>query len=93
MKKILIGVLFLSLYSWAGIFYTCSGCHGSDGGKKALGKSKIIKGWDKMKIENALNGYKNKTYGSYSKKIMQNQVKRLSQKDIKELAILISNFK
>ena len=93
MVKIFLGILFLSIYSWAGIFYSCAGCHGFDAGKKALGKSRVIKGWSVVKIEHALNGYKNRTYGSYSKKIMYGQVKRLSSKDIKELALMISNFK
>lgn len=74
------------------LYQTCKGCHGSDASKKALGKSAIIKGWSEDKIYNALNGYKDNTYGGAMKGVMVGQVKKLSDSDIKELAKYISNF-
>lgn len=74
------------------LYVKCAGCHGQDGGQHALGKSQIIKGWDKDKIKEALLGYKNGTYGSNMKGIMKGQVMNLSEDDINALAGHISNF-
>jgi cytochrome c553 len=76
----------------AQLFGACAGCHGSDASKKALGKSAVIKGWDSAKIESALNGYKNGTYGGAMKGIMKGQVSKLSSSDIKKLAAHIAKF-
>lgn len=61
--------------------------------KKALGKSQIIKGWDAKKIEDALHGYKNGTYGKAMKGVMKGQVARLSDADIKAVSKYISSIK
>jgi len=74
------------------LFIACSGCHGADASKQALGKSAIIKGWDSTKIENALLGYKNGTYGAAMKGIMKGQVAKLSSSDIKKLSAHIAKF-
>jgi len=76
----------------AQLFTACAGCHGSDASKKALGKSAVIKGWDTAKIESALNGYKNGTYGAAMKGIMKGQVSKLSTSDIKKLSSYIAGL-
>lgn len=75
------------------LFAKCSSCHGSNAEKKALGKSQIIKGWDKQKVSDALNGYKNGTYGGDMKGIMKGQVATLSNEDIDKLSTFIASIK
>ncbi len=74
------------------LFKLCSGCHGINGEKQALGKSKVIKGWEATKVEEALNGYKTGTYGGAMKSLMKSQVLKLSDTDIKALAEHISKL-
>lgn len=92
MKKIIfatvLGTVSLMAASWA----PCAACHGANAEKKALGKSQVIKGWEASKVEAALNGYKNGTYGGPMKGVMKGQVARLSEADIKDLAAQVSNF-
>jgi cytochrome c553 len=76
----------------AALFTPCKGCHGTDASKKALGKSAVIKGWDENKIFEALNGYKNGTYGGTMKGLMVGQVKSLSEDKLKSLAKYISTL-
>jgi cytochrome c553 len=74
------------------IFKACIGCHGVSAEKPALGKSKVIKGWDAAKVEEALNGYKNGTYGGAMKALMKGQASKLSDNDIKAVAEYISKL-
>ena len=74
------------------LYSSCAACHGSDGSKKALGKSEVIKGWDASKVEQALNGYKDGTYGGPMKGVMKGQVMKLGDSDIKTLSTYISNL-
>ncbi|MEN4045388.1 c-type cytochrome [Sulfurimonas sp. NWX367] len=76
----------------AKLFTACSSCHGAHAEKKALGKSQIIKGWDKTKIITALKGYKDGTYGGAMKAVMKGQAAKLSDADIKALAEYISKL-
>ena len=71
---------------------SCMACHGATAEKKALTKSQVIKGWVSTKIEDALHGYKNKTYGGTMKTIMEGKAKNLSDEDIKALAGYISKL-
>ena len=74
------------------IYKKCAGCHGLNGEKKALNKSEIIKNWDASKIESALKGYKDGTYGGTMKGLMKSQVSSLSDKEISELAQYITTL-
>ncbi len=74
------------------IFTVCAGCHGQKAQNKALGVSKVIAGWSAEKIEDALNGYKNGTYGGAMKSVMQAQASKLSSDDIKAVAKYISQL-
>jgi len=74
------------------LYLKCSGCHGQNAEKIALGKSKVLKGWEKEKILNALIGYKNGTYGSSMKALMAGQVKNLSDKDIEDVSVYIGTL-
>lgn len=75
------------------LFLKCAGCHGQNGEKPALGKSLVIQGWDKQKTIDALNGYKNDTYGSVMKGVMKSQVLSLNDSEIEALAEYISTLK
>lgn len=74
------------------LFAACAGCHGQNGEKKALGKSAIIKGWDKQKLIDALNGYKDGSYGGPMKGVMKGQVATKSDAEIEALSTFISNL-
>ncbi|UTJ07925.1 c-type cytochrome [Arcobacter roscoffensis] len=74
------------------LFASCAACHGQNGEKAALGKSQIIKGWDKQQVLDALNGYKNGTYGGAMKGVMTGQVATKTDAEIDALATYISNL-
>jgi cytochrome c553 len=74
------------------LYQVCSGCHGVDGSKAALGKSQIIKGWSVQKTVDALQGYKNGTYGGTMKGLMGSQVSKLSDAQITALGEHISKL-
>ncbi|RXJ98729.1 cytochrome C [Arcobacter sp. CECT 8986] len=93
MKKIVLGTLIAAASLMAANFAQCASCHGAKAEKKALGKSHVIAGWPADKIEKALHGYKDGSYGGAMKGVMKGQVARLSDADIKELAKTISSFK
>jgi cytochrome c553 len=75
-----------------GLYMKCAACHGANAQNPALGKSQIIKGWEVSKTVDALNGYKNDTYGGAMKGVMKSQVSSLSDNDIKALAAFISTL-
>ncbi|WP_321312009.1 c-type cytochrome [Halarcobacter sp.] len=75
-----------------GIYLKCAGCHGSSAEKPALGKSQVIKGWDKDKIVSSLNGYKDGTYGGVMKGVMKSQVANMTQEDIEAVSEYIATF-
>jgi len=78
--------------SGAEIFQACTACHGTNGEKPALKKSKIIKGWDAAKVSAALNGYKDGTYGGSMQALMIGQVGFLSDDEIEAVSVYISKL-
>jgi cytochrome c553 len=90
MKKILIATslfacaLFAS--DGAALYKKCATCHGANGEKVALGKSKIIKDMSKADFIAAMKGYKDGSYGGPMKGLMKGQVASLSDADIEALA-------
>jgi cytochrome c553 len=99
MKKLLLSVVLLVVtasFAFAdgkALYAKCAGCHGVNAQNKALGKSKVIKGWKKSKIVKALKGYKKGTYGGAMKGIMKGQVATYSDKQISQVADYISKLK
>ncbi|EJF06198.1 Cytochrome c553 [Thiovulum sp. ES] len=75
------------------LFAKCAACHGQNAEKSALVKSQVIAGWDAAKIETALNGYKDGSYGGAMKGLMKGQVATLTDQEIIDLAIYISSLK
>jgi cytochrome c553 len=74
------------------VFKACSSCHGVHGEKAALGKSKVIKGWSAQQVTDALNGYKDGTYGGSMKGLMKTQANMLSPQKIEILSKYISTL-
>ncbi len=74
------------------LYKSCTGCHGANGEKKALGKSQVIKGWSVEKTTTALNGYKAGTYGGTMKGMMKGQVSKLSTSEIKAISEYVSKL-
>lgn len=73
------------------LYAKCTGCHGADGAKTALG-NKALKGLPADTIAKALAGYKAKTFGGAKKGMMEGAAANLSDADIKALAAYISKF-
>ncbi len=86
MKKVLILTAILAGAAFANPYAKCVACHGANGEKVALGKSKIMKDMTKQEIIDSLKGYKDGTYGGPMKAIMKPQVAGLSDADIQAIA-------
>jgi len=98
LNKVLLGLTLigsLSAVSANGLdtYKKCAGCHGVNAEKKALGKSQVIQGWKATKTIEALNGYKDGTYGGSMKALMKGQVNPLTQADIEAVAKYIESKK
>jgi len=93
MKKIVIAsiaTLALATASMAAVNgKACTSCHGADFGKKALGKSKIVKDLTHAEIATALKGYKTGSYGGPMKGLMKGQVAKYSDADLEAFAATI----
>lgn len=71
----------------------CAGCHGFKANKKAFGKSRMINGWNKTKLQNVLNGYEENSFKDHLKNVMKKQIQVIKDHD-KELIIdYIDNLK
>lgn len=77
----------------ASLYKKCAGCHGMDGSKIALGKSKNISQMSEEELNTAMNGYKDGSYGGAMKGLMKGQVARLSKDDIALISKHIANLK
>ncbi|UFS63116.1 c-type cytochrome [Sulfurimonas sp. HSL-3221] len=93
MKKslLLITILGVALSAADGqaLFNKCAACHGANGEKHALGKSKVINTMTPAEIETALSGYKDGTYGGSMKALMKGQAASLDETQIKTIAEFI----
>ncbi|WP_321315528.1 c-type cytochrome [Halarcobacter sp.] len=93
MKKLVMAVTVVACsisFSSATELYTkCVQCHGANGEKVALGKSKIIKDMSKADFVAAMKGYQDGSYGGPMKAIMKPQAAGLSDADIQAIADFI----
>ena len=71
----------------------CAACHGVNGEKVALGKSKVINAMSEKELTDAMNGYKDGTYGGPMKGLMKGQVAKLSADEINSLSAYIVTLK
>jgi cytochrome c553 len=86
MKKIILLTTILACAAFANPYEKCVACHGANGEKAAMGKSKIIKDMTKADFIAALKGYKAGTYGGALKALMKGQVTTLSDSDMEAIA-------
>jgi len=86
LKVLTLGSLLASSALYAVNTAGCSGCHGANFEKKAMGKSKVVKDLSKEDIVNALKGYKDGSYGGAMKGMMKGQVASLSEADMIAIA-------
>lgn len=86
MKKILVLTTLSACILLANPYAKCVGCHGANGEKAALGKSKVIKDMSKADFITAMKGYKDGTYGGPMKALMKGQVASLSDATIEAIA-------
>lgn len=91
MKKLLLAALLaVGLFAQDMSLRKCTGCHGVDFEKVALGKSKVVADMNVSDIVIALNGYKDGTYGGPMKGLMKSQVMTYSDEQIEQIAAQIS---
>jgi len=69
---------------------SCTGCHGKNFNKKALGKSKIISEMRYNELKASLKGYKAGTYGGPMKGLMKAQVVKYSDAELDAMAMHIA---
>ncbi|UTJ05327.1 c-type cytochrome [Arcobacter roscoffensis] len=87
MKKLVVAAsLLTACVAFANPYAKCVGCHGANGEKVAMGKSKIIKDMTKADFIAAMKGYKDGSYGGPMKGLMKGQVSSLSDADIEAIA-------
>ncbi len=85
-KLLAMGSLIAASSLYAVSTAGCTGCHGKQFEKKAMGVSKVVKDMSKADIVASLKGYKAGTYGGAMKGIMAGQVKSLSDADMAAIA-------
>lgn len=64
----------------------CTGCHGADWSKLALGKGLNVSKMTHKEIANSLIGYKDGTYGRGMKGLMKGQVAKYSNEELIEFS-------
>jgi len=74
----------------AALFKKCTSCHGTNGEKHALNKSRVIKDMSETEIATALKGYKDGSYGGPMKALMKGQIAAYSDEQIDTLAAFIA---
>ena len=77
----------------ATLYKKCASCHGMNGEKVALGKSKVIANMSEAELNTAMNGYKDGSYGGPMKGLMKGQVAKLSSAEVGELSKYITTLK
>lgn len=76
------------------LYAQCSGCHGQEGDRPALGKSNLLQGQSLIELIQKLNDYRNKERNNKGMGLlMTGQVNDFSDKDIVNVATYISSFK
>ncbi len=86
LKLLTVGSVIASSSLYAVSTSACTGCHGANFEKKAMGQSKVVKDMSKEDIVKALKGYKDGSYGAAMKAMMKGQVASLSDADMESIA-------
>ena len=98
MKKLGLAVIALGVVFSSSVFANdgvalykkCAVCHGANGEKVALGKSKIIKDMTVKELVASMKGYQDGTYGGVQKELMKTQMKGYDDAQIEAVAKYIS---
>jgi cytochrome c-type protein NapB len=85
-KLATLGLLVAAPALYGANVATCTGCHGGQFEKVAMGKSKVVKDMSRADIVASLKGYKDGSYGGAMKGLMKGQVAKLTDADIEEIA-------
>ncbi len=85
-KLVLVTALIGATFALANPYAKCVSCHGANGEKVALGKSKIIKDMTKDEFVASLKGYQDGTYGGAQKALMVGQVKGMDEATMNAIA-------
>ena len=97
MKNVILTLMVASTMMLAAdgadLYKKCAGCHGANGEKVALGKSKVIQDLTQDQLKTSLTGYKDGSYGGSMKALMKGQVAALDAKQIDSLASYIASMK
>jgi len=94
-RLILSALLFLPAFAGDAelIYKKCSGCHGINGEKKALGRSGVIADMNQSDLYEVMVGYKNGKVNKYAMgALMKTQMVKISEEEIKSLAQYINGF-
>jgi cytochrome c-type protein NapB len=90
MKKIILTIVTVGLTGtlMAGAVNgkACTGCHGMDWNKKALGKSLDVSGMTHKEIAVSLKGYKDGSYGGAMKGLMKGQIAKYSNEELEKFS-------
>lgn len=71
----------------------CAKCHGAQGAKTSgASGGTMLKGQDADDIREKLRGYKNGEYGGKKRKTMERMVKKLNDKEIRQLSRYIADL-
>ncbi len=97
MKKLVLACMIaaastLVAADGAALYKRCAACHGKQGEKIALGKSKVLQGMTKEHLVDAMKGYKAGTFGGAMKGIMKGQLASYDDAKIDAVAEYISKF-
>lgn len=67
----------------------CASCHGKDAKKAALGQSPVIAGQGEQELVDKLEGYRTGRYGGKMKRVMTDQVTKLSREQLRQIAVYV----
>ena len=95
MKTLALGLAALALVATTATadvnLKACTGCHGGDWSKAALGKSKVVSEMSQEDIATALKGYKDGSYNSAGMGgVMKGQVSKYSDEELEAMASQIA---
>ena len=75
------------------VYEKCIDCHGTHGEHIALGKSKVIRGWEAKRVSDALYRFKDDSYSGTMKKVIQSKISNLSDEEIEQVSLYVSKLK
>ena len=84
-------VALLTIGSFGVNLKVCTGCHGENFDKPAMGISRIVKDLNESEILTALQGYKSDTRGGSMQEVMNHHISKFSNKQLDEIITMIKS--